>query len=160
MIELLLRGQQTAGDLRARASRFEPIADLAALQGVIQALVSRRLIITLTPPGRGQLLTHNLYLPDELKALRSKVAEPGYVSETLDESLESHTEAAASTSNGPATSVAPSVAPSVATALPIGGTSSHSSAEVRLLQGEVEQLRQTLAALAERVQTLEQAVLG
>jgi uncharacterized protein YceH (UPF0502 family) len=156
MIELLLRGQQTAGDLRARASRFEPIADLAALQGVIQALVSRRLIITLTPPGRGQLLTHNLYLPDELKALRSKVAEPGYVSETLDESLESHTEAAASTSNAPATSVAPSVA----TALPIGGTSSHSSAEVRLLQGEVEQLRQTLAALAERVQTLEQAVLG
>ncbi len=32
MIELLLRGQQTVGDLRTRASRFEPIADLAALQ--------------------------------------------------------------------------------------------------------------------------------
>jgi uncharacterized protein len=76
MIELLLRGHQTAGDLRTRASRFEPIPDLAALQTVLQSLMERNMVIALTPPGRGQLFTHNLYLPEELEALRSKISMP------------------------------------------------------------------------------------
>ena len=74
MIELLLRGQQTMGDLRTRASRIEPIADLATLQAILQQLMQANLVIALTPPGRGQLFTHNLYLPEELEALRSKIA--------------------------------------------------------------------------------------
>lgn len=77
MIELLLRGHQTAGDLRTRASRFEPIPDLAALQAILQTLMDRNMVIALTPPGRGQLFTHNLYLPEELEALRSKITLPG-----------------------------------------------------------------------------------
>ena len=39
--ELLLRGAQTEGDLRARASRMEPLADLAALQAVLESLASQ-----------------------------------------------------------------------------------------------------------------------
>lgn len=74
MIELLLRGQQTAGDLRTRASRIEPIADLPALQAVLQSLMERNLVIALTAAGRGQLFTHNLYLPEELEALRLKIS--------------------------------------------------------------------------------------
>lgn len=74
MIELLLRGHQTAGDLRTRASRFEPIADLSSLQAILNSLMERQLVIALTPPGRGQIFTHNLYLPEELQALRGKIA--------------------------------------------------------------------------------------
>ena len=39
--ELMLRGPQTEGDLRVRASRMEPLADLTALQTVLEALQSR-----------------------------------------------------------------------------------------------------------------------
>ena len=41
MAELLLRGPQTEGDLRARASRMEPLPDLPALQAVLDALEPR-----------------------------------------------------------------------------------------------------------------------
>src|SRR5262245_12605676 len=69
--ELLLRGAQTLGDLRARAARMEPIADQAALKPIVDGLVSRGLMIELTPPGRGQLVTHNLHLPPELAELKA-----------------------------------------------------------------------------------------
>lgn len=70
MTELLLRGEQTAGELRTRASRFEAIADLQTLQNVLDALMARGLVIPLSPPGRGQLITHNLYQPEELARLQ------------------------------------------------------------------------------------------
>lgn len=70
MTELLLRGEQTAGDLRIRASRFENIADLQTLQSLLDSLMARGLVVALTPAGRGQLLTHNLYLPEELSRLK------------------------------------------------------------------------------------------
>lgn len=72
MAELLLRGAQPLGDLRARAARLEPIADLAELKPIVDALVERRLMIELSPAGRGQVVSHNLYLAPELEALRSQ----------------------------------------------------------------------------------------
>ena len=53
MAELLLRGAQTVGELRGRAGRMEPIADLAALRPVLAALEAKNLIVYLTPQGRG-----------------------------------------------------------------------------------------------------------
>src|SRR5436309_4919481 len=50
--ELLLRGPQTEGDLRSRASRMEPFADLPALQAVLEALAGRGLEVYLSPPGQ------------------------------------------------------------------------------------------------------------
>ena len=41
MTELLLRGEQTLGELRGRAARMEPIADLAALKPVVDSLVTK-----------------------------------------------------------------------------------------------------------------------
>jgi uncharacterized protein YceH (UPF0502 family) len=70
MTELLLRGEQTAGELRTRASRFENIADLHTLQSLLDSLMARGLVVAITPAGRGQLLTHNLYLPEELSRLK------------------------------------------------------------------------------------------
>jgi len=72
LAELLLRGEQTLGDLRSRAARMEPIADQAALRPIVDGLVQRGLMIELTPPGRGQIVTHNLYLEPELAELRRR----------------------------------------------------------------------------------------
>lgn len=74
MTELLLRGEQTLGELRGRAARMEPIADLAALKPIVEALIQRGLMVELTPPGRGQIVTHNLYQEAELAELRTRFA--------------------------------------------------------------------------------------
>lgn len=75
--ELLLRGPQAMGELRGRASRMEPIADLAALRPLVDELVQRGLMIELTPPGRGQIVSHNLYPGEELDELRVGVSGSG-----------------------------------------------------------------------------------
>lgn len=75
--ELLLRGPQTLGDLRGRASRMESIADLSALKPIVDGLVERGLMVELTPPGRGQLVAHALYPPHEMGELRAREGRPG-----------------------------------------------------------------------------------
>lgn len=72
MAELLLRGAQTEGELRGRAARMEPIADLTALRTVLDSLRAKRLVIDITPPGRGQIISHALYEPEELERLRTR----------------------------------------------------------------------------------------
>jgi uncharacterized protein YceH (UPF0502 family) len=74
MAELLLRGPQTEGELRSRAARMEPIGDLGALRPVLVALKARRLVIPLTPEGRGHVVTHGLYPPRELENLKAQFA--------------------------------------------------------------------------------------
>src|SRR3954447_18666657 len=77
MLELLLRGPQTEGELRSRAGRMEPLPDLAALQTLLEALTPRGLVVYLTPPGqkRGVLVTHGLYPPEELDKVRHAFAQ-------------------------------------------------------------------------------------
>ncbi len=70
MAELLLRGQQSVGELRGRAARMEPIADMNELKPVLEQLIAKRLLVELTPPGRGQVVTHNLYADRELQKVR------------------------------------------------------------------------------------------
>ncbi len=74
MAELLLRGEQTIGELRGRAARMEPIADLNALRPVLDALIEKELVVSLTPIGRGQVVTHNLYTPERLEKLKQQYA--------------------------------------------------------------------------------------
>jgi uncharacterized protein YceH (UPF0502 family) len=74
MTELLLRGEQTLGELRGRAARMEPIADTAALKPVVDSLVKRGLMIEVTAPGRGQIVSHNLYKERELNELKTRFA--------------------------------------------------------------------------------------
>ncbi|HET6882964.1 MAG TPA: DUF480 domain-containing protein [Pirellulales bacterium] len=70
MIELLLRGAQTVGELRGRAARMEPIADLAALRPIVNSLQAKGLVIPFSPEGRGQVVSHALYQPQELDKVR------------------------------------------------------------------------------------------
>ena len=77
LAELLLRGAQQLGELRARAARMEPIADLAELKPIVDSLVARKLMVELTPPGRGQVVTHGIQPANELAEVRA--AASGYV---------------------------------------------------------------------------------
>jgi len=71
--ELLLRGEQSEGDLRGRASRMDPIPDLDALRTHLESLASRGLVIWLSPPGRGRMLTHGLLPLEKLEKVRTQV---------------------------------------------------------------------------------------
>jgi uncharacterized protein YceH (UPF0502 family) len=70
MAELLLRGAQTVGELRGRAARMEPIKGLTELQPTLDSLEVKGLIQYLTPPGRGSVVTHTLYLDREMDKVR------------------------------------------------------------------------------------------
>lgn len=70
MAELLLRGAQTVGELRGRAARMEPIKGLSELQPTLDSLHAKGLIQYLTPPGRGGVVTHTLYLDREMEKVR------------------------------------------------------------------------------------------
>jgi uncharacterized protein len=71
LAELLLRGPQTEGDLRGRASRMDEIKDLDELRGLLKNLASRNLVVYLTPPGRGAVVTHGFHTPEELEKARA-----------------------------------------------------------------------------------------
>ncbi|NLX94975.1 MAG: DUF480 domain-containing protein [Rhodopirellula sp.] len=74
MAELLLRGPQTEGELRGRASRMESITDLPALRTVLDSLKSKGLVLPLTPEGRGHVVTHALYTGKELERIKAESA--------------------------------------------------------------------------------------
>ena len=71
--ELLLRGEQTVGELRARANRMSSIADLAALRPLLKSLMDKGFVLSLTPAGRGQVVTHNMYKDREMDGIRGRV---------------------------------------------------------------------------------------
>lgn len=71
--ELLLRGTQTEGELRQRASRMREIATLEDLDALLKKLAESapRWVVRLTPEGisRGVRWTHACYPEDELQKL-------------------------------------------------------------------------------------------
>lgn len=76
MAELMLRGPQTEGELRQRASRMDAVPDLPALQTILNTLNEMGLVVYLTPPGtrRGVVVAHNLYPPEELEKIKQNQA--------------------------------------------------------------------------------------
>jgi uncharacterized protein YceH (UPF0502 family) len=72
LAELLLRGPQSVGDLRGRASRMDDVPDLDALKAVLGPLVDRKLVVYLDDPDRrGAMVTHGFHTPDELAAAKA-----------------------------------------------------------------------------------------
>jgi hypothetical protein len=53
---------------------MEPIKDLGELQPILTGLEAKGLIVYLTPPGRGSLVTHTLYLDREMEKVRREAA--------------------------------------------------------------------------------------
>lgn len=159
MAELLLRGSQTEGELRGRASRMEAIADVAALRPVLESLKNKRLILSLTSLGRGHVVTHNLYEPHELEKQRTLHA-------GREEEEGRPVPATASYGTGPAdtydTAEAPGVGPSstspTGAGIPapigrsggvVGGAAQHDlQQELQSLRNEIAELKNDLADLA------------
>ncbi len=135
MTELLLRGTQTEGDLRARASRMEPIADLGALQAVLDALLARDLIVYLSPPGvrRGVVVTHNLYPPKDLERERLRFTQGSFDTPEPE---------------------APPVRTSASTAPSRPATFQVDPAEVQTLRNEMQTLRNEMQTLRDMTEKL------
>jgi uncharacterized protein YceH (UPF0502 family) len=132
LAELLLRGPQTEGELRAHAGRMEPIADLDALRALLRPLAERRLVVYLTPEGRrGTMLTHGFHAPEELEQLRRKYG------------------AAAAE---PVAAAPPPPAPALEAKL------AEAQAELIALRGQVAELQTTVAALTEQVRYIKEAL--
>jgi uncharacterized protein YceH (UPF0502 family) len=137
LAELFLRGPQTEGELRGRASRMEPLPDLAALQAVLEALAGRDLVIYLSPPGqrRGVVVTHGLYPPAEAEQVRQAFAR--------------HASAAGEEDR---------VSRPVDRAEPVPAGSRASAEELAALRSELEALRESVATLAAEVRELKTAL--
>lgn len=66
LTELLLRGRQSVGDLRVRASRMVPIDTLEQLRTELQGLLDAGYVVADAPlDRRGVEVDHNLYPPKE-----------------------------------------------------------------------------------------------
>jgi uncharacterized protein YceH (UPF0502 family) len=140
MTELLLRGEQTLGELRGRAARMEPIADVGALKPVVDALIKRGLMIELTAPGRGQIVSHNLYKERELNEMKTRFA--NYVPPTgSDDEAPSYV---AGTSGAAAVAV---TGPRAAVPAVTADQFAELSVEVAELRAEVARLKDQLEAL-------------
>ena len=74
LAELLLRGPQSEGDLRGRASRMDEIADLDTLRELLKSLAERKLVVYVTGAGRGAVVTHGFHAADELAAAAARPA--------------------------------------------------------------------------------------
>jgi len=140
MTELLLRGEQTVGELRTRASRLEPIANLGELQRLLDELESRKLVVKLTPSGRGQIVSHNIYPEWELEQLRKKVAAGGVLVSEEEEEEEEEMPVRTST-------------PSPARPAPVESPRTAPSTVER--SSEIEELRAAVAQLSARLEHIE-----
>lgn len=77
LAELLLRGAQTEGDLRSRASRMVDIPTLEELRGYLEEMAKTGFVRRLSPEEqkRGVVWTHLLMSPKELERVEQEVAQ-------------------------------------------------------------------------------------
>jgi uncharacterized protein YceH (UPF0502 family) len=134
LAELLLRGPQTEGELRGRASRMEAIDELDTLREVVKRLAGRGLTVYLSPEGRrGTVVTHGFHDPQELTRLRER-----------------HKYGA------PAAPAAPATPSPMVGALE--ARLDEAQAEVAALRQEVADLRAALAALTEQTKAIKEGL--
>lgn len=152
MTELLLRGAQTVGELRGRAARMEKISDMGELMPILDSLRQKNLLIYLSPPGRGAVVTHNLYQPQELTKVKSEHAGSGQVDNTPAEG------------GGGGSYDPPPVAGPVAKSSPVAAVPATNAAPAGVpvddLRAEVAELREELAQLRQEFADLTQRLLG
>jgi len=133
MTELLLRGEQTLGELRTRAARMEPINDLQHMTDLFNELKQRNLVVELSPPGRGQIVSHNLYPEWELEQVRKSVAVGISASADLDGPVSQSSRSTSSNSNAGQDAIP----------------------RITELESELESLKETVSDLQARLSRLE-----
>ena len=137
MAELLLRGAQTEGELRQRAGRMDPIADLPALRTMLNSLAAKKLVISITPEGRGHVVSHALYEERELEKVKA-------------EFNAQHLAAAAHDDNDDSPSISPRPAASASSSTPMH--------EIANLKQEIGALREQVAQLRREMEDLRTAL--
>ena len=156
--ELLLRGEQTEGDLRGRASRMDAIPDLDVLRGHLDRLAERGLVIWLSPPGRGRMLTHGLLPEEKLEKVRRELGLSGAAAVAAAAPSGPAHRDAAETDDEPApqavavvaTTATPNAAAPPAAAMP----------DTTALERRIADLETEVAALRARLESLETALGG
>jgi len=144
--ELLLRGPQTEGDLRSRASRMESIDTLDALRAELRPLAERRLVVYLSPEGRrGTMLTHGFHAPDELERLRARHGAGAAEEEDTTPGIMRAQAASA---------IAPNVVAGLQNRL------NDTDTAIAELRSQVAGLQSTVAGLADQVRALREALGG
>lgn len=159
LTELLLRGKQSMGELRARASRMVPIAGLEELRGEVRGLQQMGLVQANGPlERRGIEVDHNMYLPSEGRTLEAGGAQtPSAESPVSRETV------------SPAVTTQNAVTP-VATGTPTGGwaerltnleaMAERQSMENRELRDALDSMKEEVQQLAERFDELRQDLGG
>jgi uncharacterized protein YceH (UPF0502 family) len=143
MTELLLRGAQTVGELRGRAARMEPIRDMGELQPIVDRLREKQLLIYLSPPGRGAVVTHNLYQPQELAKVKADHGAHGDVGGS-----------SISGSYFPPPVAGPGSSPSSAPARPVLAEPPPAPPELDAVRADVESLKAEVADLRRELDDL------
>lgn len=140
LAELLLRGPQTEGELRQRASRMEPIEDLDALRAALKPLAERHMVVFLGPEGRrGTLITHGFHSAKEVELLKTQ-------SRVED-----------------ASAAAPTVSSNYASADQIANLESdlkEAKTEIVAMRAQLQQIQETLRITQEQLQTLKNSLGG
>ncbi|MBC8290674.1 MAG: DUF480 domain-containing protein [Planctomycetes bacterium] len=137
LTELLLRGRQTLGELRGRASRMVPIEDLSTLRAELAGLMEQGYVqASGALERRGVEVDHGFYQPSENRTLTAAAPGP--------------TAAPKAASPAP-TPAAPQPAPAEALD---DSLANELRAENRQLQSEVEELRQQVEELKDRLDDL------
>jgi uncharacterized protein YceH (UPF0502 family) len=147
MAELLLRGAQTIGELRGRAARMAKIEGIAELRPILAALSEKGLLIALSPPGRGQVVTHALYRDKEMEELQQQHGAVRKVEAAADGECSEHPASPPAPASTP-----PDAAP--AAAVSPAPAASGGSGEVAALRAEVAELRGTVEQLKRDIQDL------
>ncbi|MFO0949085.1 MAG: DUF480 domain-containing protein [Planctomycetota bacterium] len=144
LAELLLRGAQAEGELRARVSRMVEIPTLEELRVVLEELASRGFALRLSPEGRrrGVTWTHCVCSESELERIRSSYVDLGGDEEE---------EVPASGVRQPAPDT-----PRAAPAMPRAESTSPQQAG-RNLEHELSNLREQVADLSRQIQDLSSA---
>ena len=152
MTELLLRGSQTEGELRTRVARMDDIADLETLRKHLEHLQSKGLVQSLTPPGRGHVVTHGLYEARELESERAKFSAMA-AAEVLEEETPR-----------PVTSAAPAQRPTISAPAVSPAAANHELSELKTqladLRSEVNELRQLIEGQEAELRRLRDALGG
>ncbi|MSQ97435.1 MAG: DUF480 domain-containing protein [Gemmataceae bacterium] len=135
--ELLLRGPQTEGELRQRASRMEPIDDLDALRAALKPLAERKFVLFLGPEGRrGTLITHGFHAPKEVEMLKSQAR----VEDTL--------------------AAAPAVSSSSGQLAELESDLQEAKQEIAALRTQMQQVQETLQYTKQQLQILKDSLGG
>jgi uncharacterized protein YceH (UPF0502 family) len=147
VIELILRGPQTDGELRQNSKRMVRVESMEALREVLEGLMNREdsLVVRLSPQHRkrGVRYAHTFYAADELERLRQQELAADGVTTSSQHSETQHSETQHSGTR--AASGSESGTP----------RSSVDASEVDTLRQRVTELGSTLGEVGDRVARLE-----